>query len=216
MQTCSVPINTATAEGQREYREVEECVLALQSLEDQMDPLAFIKTIKDIRGRANQLSMETTLRATPYKAAFLVKTLLMCDLLRNSGDLCDVLCHSIEILIPKVLWGPFKELLEVSRTILPDKSTVSRWRMLLDGAFMLFYRKHNAELLAGGSVRYFMADSSTQHGRDYEHIVVRTVRAAMLPVLLGHVQDLCDLWYLGCVLLVFENIMSVDQGVLLC
>ena len=62
---------------------------------------------------------------------------------------------------------------------------------------MLQQRASNNNLSDNGCVRYMMADSSMQHGRDFEHIVVRTIKHDMLPELLDISIDLCEMWRLG-------------------
>eukprot|EP00972_Heterocapsa_arctica_P114284 16441673-Heterocapsa_arctica.AAC.1 len=74
-----------------------------------------------------------------------------------------------------------------SRLALPDKASISRWRVCLDAAYMLWYRRHCP---AGHCVRYFMVDSSTQGGRDYELLVVCSVAHSQLADLYGLANEL--------------------------
>ena len=65
-----------------------------------------------------------------------------------------------------------------SKFAVPNKSQISRWRVLLDVAYMLWTR----EALAVKPVTtYCMIDSSTQGGKDYELIVVAQAKTIALP-----------------------------------
>jgi hypothetical protein len=79
---------------------------------------------------------------------------------------------------------------------LPGESSVSRWRFLLDYAMMQIERDDLQAKVRDGksSVRYLMADSSMQHGRDFEHIIVRQIPTESLATLLRTANTLRDLW----------------------
>ena len=80
----------------------------------------------------------------------------------------DLFRDVVELLVPSALLGSLEKLFDVDDD-LPDPGTVSRYRALLDGAMMLFMRRANAELSRnGGGARWMMADSSTQHGIQFE------------------------------------------------
>ena len=102
----------------------------------------------------------------------------MSGLLRNSKSLRTVLMQSAQIILPPILQQHFLGQLDSCCKVMPSKSTVSRWRVVLDAAFMLSERHSRAEESAAdsrGYARYMMADSSMRHGRDLEHIVFRSI-----------------------------------------
>ena len=60
--------------------------------------------------------------------------------------------------------------------------------------FMLFQRRKNQQVhdsRQDGFVRYLMADSSTQHRRDFEHIMIASIAC----------EDLRDVYLASCQLL---------------
>lgn len=180
-----------------EVTSVQKCLAVLQNVHDQMDTRAFLKSIKEIRVGSNALQVGRH-KGVPYRVAFLVRALCLADLLRNSADIVETLRLSIQVLLPTTLHSHFEQLLDEVQHVLPAKSTISRWRLLLDGGFMLQQRMENARLDSDGDrveyVRYIMADSSMQHGRDFEHILVRSIERGRLVLLDGASRDLIDLW----------------------
>ena len=50
---------------------------------------------------------------------------------------------------------------------------------------------------AGGVCRFLMADASTQHGREFEHIMLSNIRKADLARLYRGMCSLLDQWRLG-------------------
>ena len=67
----------------------------------------------------------------------------------------------------------------------------------MDGAFMLFYRRLHDRARGNSDnsfARYMMADSSTQHGRDFEHVIVRSIKRSDLQEAMAYSADLVALW----------------------
>ena len=64
--------------------------------------------------------------------------------------------------------------------------------MLLDGALMLVHRRMNER--TAGEVRFLMCDSSTQHNRDFEHIMWRSIKRGDLVFVHGAARELFNLW----------------------
>ena len=63
----------------------------------------------------------------------------------------------------------------------PNKGQLSRWRFLVDGTLGLYSRRKLQQL--GGaleSVRYLMVDACSQHGREFEHVMVLEIPPACL------------------------------------
>ena len=74
---------------------------------------------------------------------------------------------------------------------LPDASTISRWRMLVDGAYMIYWRSLNA---SSSYIRYLMADSSSQRGRNFELIALLCIREDEIVDSYRRAKDLAQLW----------------------
>ncbi|CAK0892873.1 unnamed protein product [Prorocentrum cordatum] len=156
-------------EGRRRYREVERCLLTVRRLHRELDDVALVKTIKEIHGRAAS-GEERPFRNSACKVSFLLKAMMMAVMLKKSGDFADILLRSCQIVAPPALMNAVSKLLHEARAALPHKSTISRWRFILDGAYMLNRRAQTDR--GGGQLRYLMSDSSLQHGRDFSRNVV--------------------------------------------
>ena len=63
------------------------------------------------------------------------------NLLCNSATLGDPVRKAVRVVLPKVLLPAFEGMLAVGMMQFPHEASVSRWRMLLDEAFMLHQQK---------------------------------------------------------------------------
>lgn len=126
-------------------------------------------------------------RRFAYRTTFLVHCLVMSGLIMSDGKLRDILLNSVRMLLPPALAKPLADVVRSPGLLpLPSKSTTSRWRVMLDGAFMLWTRRRSNI----DAVYYAMVDSSTQGGNDYELIVVASIRKSHLVGLLDLVDSL--------------------------
>ena len=125
-----------------EYRMIERSALLLQRLHDQMDAKMFLKHARDLTGRVDLARSDG--RRVSYQIGFMVKVMCMADLLRNKSTLGDALEQSLQLLMPDILKQAFLTLWQESQRCIPHASTISRWRLLLDGAFMLQQRRANS------------------------------------------------------------------------
>lgn len=130
----------------------------------------------------------------PYNVAFWLKAMVLSSFLKSSADICDVILQSVRVLLPPCLLAHFEQVLTECRDILPHKGTVSRWRLLLDGALMITQRRENEVFPNKSCIRYSMVDSSMQYGRDFEVIVCRTVRLESLMEMWDIATELVSLW----------------------
>ena len=173
-----------------EYTSLEQNILIMDAMAAQTSTLAFLKQVKQMQHRvAHDI---TSPRSTPYRVAFLVHILVLADLLRSSKELQQTIHLCCQVVLPPVLRPAFQKLLMESGQITPSPSTISRWRMLLDGAFMMTQRRLNERSL--NDVRYIMCDSSMQHNRDFEHIVFRSVKRSNLSRAFELARELCEFW----------------------
>jgi hypothetical protein len=100
----------------------------------------------------------------------------MCSALTTSTGLGNIFRDMVSACLPHGLKHMIKELVDSAARQMPSKTTVSRYRMVLDAAFMVWERKRNAALDAsGGATRFLMCDSSMQHGSEFEGIVCLTI-----------------------------------------
>ena len=93
-----------------------------------------------------------------------------------SRHITEHLGDMIGLVLPPALSSMVDDLVELAVKSMPSESLLSLYRVLLDGAFMLTSRVLNERLrLDGGATRYVMADSSQQHGDQFEVIQVQTI-----------------------------------------
>ena len=197
----SVLQETSIFDNVAEYDAVQRCVAAFQALLEGLDPSAFARSAREMTGKGNALWSSSR---RPYQAAFLVKAVTMASLLQNSSSMIEVLRQAAAMILPEVLHSSFKAMLDSCKHCVPHASTISRWKLLLDGGFMLLQRRLNERLHseiassgAGGVCRFLMADASTQHGREFEHIMLSNIRKADLARLYRGMCSLLDQWRLG-------------------
>ena len=60
--------------------------------------------------------------------------------LRHDGDLKNALLLGLQVLLPARVHRSLASFLKEETLPVPSKSMLSRWKLLLDAAFMLFHR----------------------------------------------------------------------------
>ena len=177
-----------------EYLALQRCVATFQSLLAGLDPSAFVRSARDMVGKGSGLWRSSR---RPYQVAFLVKAVTMSSLLRGASAMGEALQTAASILLPNVLQGVFRDLLQTCHQHVPHASSISRWKVVLDGAFMLFRRIRHEALRNSeqpGVVHYLMADASSQHGREFEHIILASIQKQDLGRLYLAANALFDVW----------------------
>ena len=177
-----------------EYASLQRCVAIFQNLRAGMDPSAFVRSVRDMTGKGHASWLSSR---RPYQVAFLVKAVTMASLLRSSDAMSETLQVAASIVLPATLQPAFMSMLQTCENHVPHESTISRWKLILDGSFMLYLRKQALLRDSDGCVRYLMADSSTQHGRELEHIMLCSIRKQDLGRLYMNYCRLMDLWPLS-------------------
>ena len=169
--------DVAEVEGLVE-RTYEACA-ALQAIQDSLHPAALAKMMREVRSTKVGTSQGHSCRAA-FNTVFMVNCLLCCSLLQNDASLAESIQRTIELVVPSALRGPILDLVQVKT--LPRTSTISRWRLLLDTAFM----EHRRRLLrqSDRSVHWLMLDSSPQGSFDYEMVLCCSARVEELPHLM--------------------------------
>ena len=115
---------------------------------------------------------------TVYEAGFMIQALVMASMINNDGELREILTRALRMTLPAVMAEPLATAVQEGHS-LPSAPSLSRWRFLLDAAFMLHRRKQlTAE--AERHVRFCMLDSSTQGGKDYELMLMTTMKRSCL------------------------------------
>ena len=112
----------------------------------------------------------------------------MCGLLGNDTDLREAVAMALRLALPASLQTSLVQMvLSPEAFPMPHQSSISRWRVLVDSAYMMWCREH---LLPAGHIRYLMLDSSTQGGRDMEMLVVGSIARGDLDVARQMAEDL--------------------------
>ena len=176
------------AHGEQIPAQLQRLVATLQKFHDEICPEVFVKNARDLQHRHVLASSKI-----PFQSAYLLRVMLFSGVLKSSSHLREALMQALSIVLPKTLLPTFKNLLNECASVVPHASTISRWRFILDAAIMIHNRKLNA--LPGRRMsRVLMADSSVQHGRDFEHIVVSEVDKANIIDVYVTANRLAEHW----------------------
>ena len=179
---------------QAEYIRLQHLVRTMQDVQEQLDPVYVQKACRDLAGRASIHTLDDSSRKKlKYNVAWLLQVFLLADCLRDTAQLDRVLELSMRMLLPPVLVKAFKENFVSAAVAMPHKGTISRWRLLLDGGFMLWHRRRNN---SGNFIRWMMADSSTQHGRTFQLMSTLSLAVQSAAKALRVSQELVLLWCL--------------------
>ena len=181
---------------QAAWASVVQCVAVLQAFSDQSSPEAARRAARQIRSHVTigDSTGGHSRTRNHYKISFLVRACLLGQLLRNQSTSKPVMTHVITAVLPAVVRETFLRVVDECQHIQPDPATISRWRFLIDAALMLYSRRKVEEDGGGLSkARYLMADASSQHNREFEHIVVLEVDRSKLQELLLAYWDLVHL-----------------------
>ena len=105
-----------------------------------------------------------------YASWFVLHSVLLCHHLLQDADMGKVLELSIRCAFPPEVARQLLQLLEGMPV--PHAASISRWRLQVDVAFMLWQRKQHAAMVsrdddAGDIPLYVLSDSSPQGGRDW-------------------------------------------------
>ena len=177
-----------------EHANIVRLTEMMTDVQEQLDPTFFLKACKDLRNRASLRSLNDTARCNlKYNVMWLVQVLVMSDCVRDASQLADVVLQAVRMILPPVVRAVFEEALKDGGFCLPHKGTVSRWRCLFDGAFMLWQRRQNS---GEPFLRWMMSDSSTQHGRTFQLMSVLSLRESSARRAMFTATDLVNLWRL--------------------
>lgn len=171
-----------------EYNTLQSYVHVLQMMHDHSKPSFFLKMLKDDRPGLIDARRAVKLK---FDSTFMLRALMMSDMLRSSANLLSVVRLSLHTIVPPVLMPMFQAVLDDSIKVAPHESTVSRWRLLLDACFMLWMRKHNED---NACVRYMMTDSSTQKGRTFQLTAMQSISLDAVPRCYHDANALISMW----------------------
>lgn len=170
------------------FMAIAQCISALDTFADELRPVSFVKAV-------SKSCLQRNYR-TEYKVAYLIHAFLHADILRDSSGLQAAVRLAFLQHLPGHLRGTVVESLDKAMeqsSVVVSKAQLSRWRCLVDVAEMLCMRHENDKArLEGGMVRALMADASTQHGREFQHVVVQQVpRSRLIEVFRASKATVC-------------------------
>lgn len=181
--------SSALTQDHDERQNLRRLTVSLQAYVDESNVAGLARHIPNL----GKLEMEVgdgcqrASKRLAYKSAFLIHVLIMSGLIMHDANLRQVLAGAFGLMLPPSLAAPLVRAVEDAKAIpLPHKSTISRWRMLLDSAFMMWTRVR----LQQEHVHFGMVDSSTQGGKDYVLVVIASILKADLPALVERADDL--------------------------
>ena len=158
------------AETEEERSRLSSLVVSAQAMADDSDPDVF-------RRRVMRSGPSMCPSRRRYRSDYLLKIFMTLSRLRGTTHLPPLFREVCTLMFSDSTLQHLDALISECAALVPSKSTISRARLLLDCSFLLWIRRYNASLLAdGGCVRYLMADSSSQHGREFEATWLLTVK----------------------------------------
>ena len=162
----------------------ERAAQVLQNYQDDLDPASFHSGIVEARGRAS-------FRNLPYQARFVIQCMLLSYYLRDAGNLRKVLQRAVQTIMPASLAEAVLKPLEDAQV--PSASKMSKARLTVDVAYMLFQRQRNLSSVLR-TVRYVMVDSSVQGHHDFELIRVVSLDMNQAGEMRAAAERLRALW----------------------
>ena len=127
-----------------------------------------------------------------------IEFVLLSDHLRQTSSLQEVIRKSCKLVLPEAQYRVVEDCLTKGHVKPPKKSDISRARLSIDAAMMLWHRclnwREENSLQPIHYVRYLSWDSSPQFGRDYELAVVSSIQKTRLPSMLQQCQEMAALW----------------------
>ena len=136
--------------GQDQRTLMRGWIAVLQSYIDEANPIQYQHHFTSAgHGRSGRV----------FKVCQLINVFVLADLLRSDTNLREALIRGMKAALPSVLVPHMEALLNGEagfRVHLPGQSTISRWRFLVDGAFMVCEQKETARRCEEGLyVRFF-------------------------------------------------------------
>ena len=144
--------------NEAEYAAVAECTAMMQAFSDEADTASWRMLTFDLRLRALPQSgaAQGQLR---FQVEFMLRCFMLAQLNRSADSTAYVIRQAINIVLPPVLRKSIMHMLmQPGMFAKLGKSTVSRWRLLIDVAFMIYRRRINDTRLAAGNIELIRDD----------------------------------------------------------
>ena len=105
---------------------------------------------------------DVSAKTTSHRTAYLFKCFLLSGLLRSDDSLADTLLLAARTLLPVAVADMFADQMHDKSARPPHKSTISRKRLIVDVAHMLYMRQVFDDVLQQKCAIYIQIDSSPQ------------------------------------------------------
>ena len=128
-----------------------------------------------------------------FKSTAVIHCLRHADLLKSDGTIEKSIELSLHQILPGALLPVVLDFMHISSP--PSASSISRWRFILDCAFMEVRREdiHLSYIAGNTFTRYIMYDASFQNSRDYEMMLMCSILDEDLEAAYGLVRQLFSL-----------------------
>ena len=142
---------------------------ALEEYARQLSPTTIASVSKAAQGKFASLQREGR-SALPWKAAYLVHCVCMCDCLSDDRRLAEALDTALRMALPPAIAKVLIDALSGAseQIVVPDKTQVSRYRFAMDAAYMLCRRTMHQS--GGDQIHYVLMDA--RGTRDLENEVI--------------------------------------------
>ena len=158
-----------------------------QGLADDVDPHLFAR-------RVLSSAPDGDFKHRRHRKDYLFKTFLICTQLKSMRTMPELLYDVASLLFGTQTRAGMQGLIEAAANLQISRSVLSKSRILFDGVFMVHSRERYMKMrAAGGCVRYFMADSSSQHDREFESVWTMCIEKASIVNALKISNDLIRL-----------------------
>ena len=186
-----------------QYMSLEKCVTVLHRYSEEMRGASRLNSVF-VGGRFHELlENNLRLRGKLYRVGYLFHVMLLANLVSSSWNLREVVARAVKVALPDVLQEPIAKLLdELQDFITPSGASVSRWRLLIDAAYMVWQRRQHAA--SPKYARCLLTDASSQHGREFQNTWIMSILWDELGKLFRLSNALIKLWRLS--LLVLQTI----------
>lgn len=92
-----------------------------------------------------------------FESAYLLKCMMLSRVLRGTSKLSYAIKRSVALVLPKEISDHVERILDEGAVKLPSRSTLSRFNLTLDAAFMLYQRRRLTQTQTGAAntnIRY--------------------------------------------------------------
>ena len=151
--------------------------------------------VRQLQNTHDDISLPAAAKSAKFHR--LIDFVFLCETLRSVRHAKESIVKALEMTLPESLLKVAKQQLAQQRMY--DKSQISRFRVVLDAAFMVWRRSNSWQQLqrqgaASRTHRYLMWDASPQFSREYEMIRVISIPEQESPDLYHSFLEMSSLW----------------------